>query len=75
MLKAARGGIFLKLGFGRTAAQALCTVLALGVLLGLYRQGTAVQAFGAAQTVRLPILMYHSILKDSARQGGLCALA
>ena len=59
----------MKLGFGRTAAQALCTVLALGVLLGLYRQETAVQAFGAAQTVRLPILMYHSILKDSARQG------
>ena len=60
----------MRLGFGRTAAQAVCTVFALCVVLGLIRQPHAAQTvFGAQEAVHLPILMYHSILKDGARQG------
>nr|WP_297172285.1 polysaccharide deacetylase family protein [uncultured Agathobaculum sp.] len=61
----------MKLGFARTAVQAVCAVLALCLAVGLLRQDTAQQVFGAQneQAIRLPILMYHSILKDEARQG------
>ena len=33
------------------------------------RQDRVQSVFGAEKGVQLPILMYHSILKDSARQG------
>ncbi len=69
LLKAVRGGIFLEFGFRRTALQAVCTVVLLCFAIGLLRQGGAAPAFGAQEGVRVPVLMYHSILKDSARQG------
>ena len=60
----------LKFGFARTAVQAVCAVLVLCIAVGLLRQDGAQSVFGAQEEgVRLPILMYHSILKDSARQG------
>ena len=59
----------MRLGFGRTAAQAVCTVFALCVLFGLMQPRGAQPVFGAQEGVRLPVLMYHSILKDGARQG------
>lgn len=62
-------GIFLKLGFRHTALQAVCTVLALGLALGLLGRSKAVMTLAEQQGVQVPILMYHSILKDSARQG------
>lgn len=50
--------------------QVVCTVLALCGLIGLVRGGAdSVTAFGEEVAVRVPILMYHSILKDGARQG------
>lgn len=60
----------MRLGFRRTAVQVVCTVLALCGLIGLVRGGAdSVTAFGEEEAVRVPILMYHSILKDGARQG------
>ena len=59
----------MEFGFRRTALQAVCTVVLLCFAIGLLRQGGAVPAFGAQEGVRVPVLMYHSILKDSARQG------
>lgn len=60
----------MRLGFRRTAVQVVCTVLALCGLIGLVRGGAdSVTAFGEEVAVRVPILMYHSILKDGARQG------
>ena len=59
----------MKLGFGRTAIQAVCTVLVLCLAVGLLRQDQVQSVFGTEKGVQLPILMYHSILKDSARQG------
>lgn len=45
-------------------------MLVLCCAIGLLRRNEAQTVFGAQQeTVSLPILMYHSILKDSARQG------
>lgn len=45
-------------------------MLALCGLIGLVRGGAdSVTAFGEEVAVRVPILMYHSILKDGARQG------
>lgn len=59
----------MEFGFRRTALQALCTVVLLCFAIGLLRQGGTAPAFGVQEGVRVPILMYHSILKDSARQG------
>ena len=59
----------MKLGFGRTAIQAVCAVLVLCLAVGLLRQDQVQSVFGTEKGVQLPILMYHSILKDSARQG------
>ncbi|MDY3618529.1 polysaccharide deacetylase family protein [Agathobaculum sp.] len=62
----------MKLGFRRTAVQALCTVLILCGLIGgtrVWGRDMPVAAFGKEEGVELPILMYHSILKDGARQG------
>lgn len=70
--KSVRGGDFLQLrwGFRRTAAQAACTILALCLAIVLWRQNGAAQpVFGETEGVRLPVIMYHSILKDGARQG------
>ena len=60
----------LRWGFRRTAAQAVCTILVLCFVIVLWRQNGAAQpVFGETEGVRLPIIMYHSILKDGARQG------
>lgn len=49
--------------------QAVCTVIALCLAISLLPRDRAQTAFSAQEGVRLPVLMYHSILKDSARQG------
>lgn len=60
----------MKFGFRKTALQSVGTVLALCLLIGFLQRGDAKTAFGEQEnTVELPILMYHSILKDGARQG------
>ena len=59
----------MKLGFRHTAFQAVCTVIVLCFSLVLLQRGDTNAVFGEQNGVRLPILMYHSILKDSARQG------
>ena len=59
----------MKLGFRHTALQAVCTVFALCLALALLGRGRAEMALAGQEGVRLPVLMYHSILKDSARQG------
>ena len=58
----------LKLGFRHTALQAVCTVFVLCFGIALLGRGQAEMAL-AEDGVHLPVLMYHSILKDSARQG------
>ena len=58
----------MKYGFGRTAVQMACTLLALCFGIGLLRQDRMQTVF-SEESVTLPIIMYHSILKDSARQG------
>ena len=59
----------MRLGFRHTAFQAVCTVLVLCFALGLLQRADTVQPVFGEDSVRVPILMYHSILKDSARQG------
>ena len=61
-------GFFLKYGFRRTAVQMACTLLALCLGIGLLRQERMRTVF-SEERVTLPIIMYHSILKDGARQG------
>ena len=58
----------MKLGFRHTALQAVCTVFVLCFGVVLLGRGQAEMAL-AEEGVHLPVLMYHSILKDSARQG------
>ena len=58
----------MKYGFGRTAVQMACTLLALCLGIGLLRQERMRTVF-SEERVTLPIIMYHSILKDGARQG------
>ena len=58
-----------RLGFRHTAFQAVCTVLVLCFALGLLERADTVQPVFGEDSVRVPILMYHSILRDSARQG------
>ena len=60
----------MRLGFRHTAFQAVCTVLVLCFALGLLERADTVQPVFGEDSVRVPILMYHSILRDSARQGG-----
>ena len=57
----------MKYGFGRTAVQMACTLLALCLGIGLLRQERMRTVF-SEERVTLPIIMYHSILKDGARQ-------
>lgn len=59
----------MKLGFRHTALQAVCTVFVLCFAILLLERGQAETALAGQEGVRLPVLMYHSILKDSARQG------
>lgn len=59
----------MRLGYRHTAVQAVVTVLVLCVAIALSHMQAATPAFGADESVRLPVLMYHSILKDEARQG------
>ena len=59
----------MKLGFRHTAFQAVCTVLALCCALAILGRGKTEMTLAEQQGVRVPVLMYHSILKDSARQG------
>ena len=61
----------MRLGFRHTAFQAVCTVLVLCFALGLLQRADTVQPVFGEDSVRVPILMYHSILKDSARQGNM----
>lgn len=52
-------------------ALALCAGI---VLFGVQAaQGTAAPADG--ETVRVPIIMYHGILKDASRQRSVCCYA
>lgn len=61
---------FLRFGFRKIAIQSIGTVVILCVLIGLMQRGDTQMAFEEQEkTVQLPILMYHSILKDGARQG------
>lgn len=55
-------------GFRSTALQALMTVLVFCGVLG-YGLGDRKAVLAAEDGVALPILMYHSLLKDEARQG------
>lgn len=57
-------------GFRSTVLQAVLTVLVFCGVLG-YGLGdrTAIQAAQTENGIPLPILMYHSLLKDDARQG------
>ncbi|WP_031472995.1 polysaccharide deacetylase family protein [Agathobaculum desmolans] len=57
------------LGFRKVALQAVGTVLVLCGLIVWLDHGAAQPVWEEQETVELPILMYHSILKDSARQG------
>ncbi|MDO4270058.1 MAG: polysaccharide deacetylase family protein [Eubacteriales bacterium] len=59
----------MKLGFRHTAVQAVCTVLVLCFAVGLLQRSGTRMVFGEQDGTRVPILMYHSILKDGARQG------
>ena len=59
----------MKLGFRHTALQAVFTVAVLCFAISLLRLGGAQTVFHAQEGIQLPVLMYHSILKDSARQG------
>ena len=54
----------MKLGFRHTAFQAVCTVIVLCFALVLLQRGDTNAVFGEQNGVRLPILMYHSILKE-----------
>lgn len=65
----AGGGAALKMGYKKTIVQAVAAICVLSCMIGLLQRGTAVPASAQAEGVRVPILMYHSILKDSARQG------
>ena len=59
----------MKSGFRHTAFQAVGTVLALCCALALVGRDRAQMTLAEQNSVQVPILMYHSILKDSARQG------
>lgn len=59
----------MKLGFRHTAFQAVCTVLALCCALTLLGRNKVQMTIAERNSVQVPVLMYHSILKDSARQG------
>ncbi len=61
--------IELRFGFRRTIIEAVCTVTALCLAISLITGNEAEDVFGDTEKVGLPILMYHSILKDPARQG------
>ena len=55
--------VFVTPRFRRYAVFGLCFAL------GLLERADTVQPVFGEDSVRVPILMYHSILKDSARQG------
>lgn len=59
----------MRLGFRHTALQAFCTVLVLCFAIRLLPHDDAQSVFRKQEGIELPILMYHSILKDGARQG------
>lgn len=60
----------MKFGFRKIALQSVGTVVALCLLIGFIQQSDARTAFGEQENAtQLPILMYHSVLKDGARQG------
>ncbi len=59
----------MRLGFKHTACQAVCTVLVLCFAIRLLPGGMARTVFAEKEKTELPVLMYHSILKDDARQG------
>ena len=55
----------MRLGFRHTAFQAVCTVLVLCFALGLLARADTVQPVFGEDSVRVPILMYHSILRTA----------
>ncbi len=59
----------MRLGFRHTAFQAVCTVLVLCFALGLLQRADTVQPVFGEDSVRVPILMYHSILKGQRTAG------
>lgn len=64
-----KGAQGLKLGFRHTALQAVCTVVVLCFAIRLLPGDGVQTVFRTQEGIPLPILMYHSILKDDARQG------
>lgn len=65
----------MRLGFRHTAFQAVCTVLVLCFALGLLERADTVQPVFGEDSVRVPILMYHSILREQRTAGQICHLA
>ncbi len=59
----------MRLGFKHTAFQAVCTVIVLCFAICLLPGNGTRQVFETQNKTELPILMYHSILKDDAKQG------
>ncbi len=59
----------MRFGFKRTIAEAVCTVAVLCFAIHFFSANEAEEVFGETGKTELPILMYHSILKDPARQG------
>jgi len=68
-IKRLQGGVCVQLGFKHTALQAVCTVVVLCFAIWLLPAEKARQVFGEQEKTELPVLMYHSILKDEAQQG------
>ena len=58
-------------GMGKLLCQMAATIAVLGVICAwnVHRADERVAAAAAAGAVDLPVIMYHSILKDEARAG------
>ena len=64
--------MFLSFSINKRGFWAICAAFLTGVLLGLVRmnfsQPAAVDA-AVQEGIPVPVIMYHSILKDESRQG------
>lgn len=58
----------MKLGFLKTFTQMVCSIFVLSIMIGFAYQKERKAVFGE-QSIEVPIIMYHSILKDGARHG------
>lgn len=65
----------MRLGFRHTAFQAVCTVLVLCFALGLLERADTVQPVFGEESVRVPILMYHSNSEGQRTAGQVRHLA